>query len=116
MRPITAQVREKLSQRIQAVESQFPKGLAGIVLFGSHARNQATIRSDVDLACIFTTAEAQQREDKPLLMGLFEDTFRYLDIDLFCTTVDKLLHTEKKNDANYWIREEGDVIWKATRI
>ena len=116
MRPITAEVREKLSQRIQVIESQFPKGLSGIVLFGSHARNQATLRSDVDLAFVLATAESQQKEDKPMLGMLFEDTFRHLEIDLFCTTVDKLRNTTKRTDANYWIREEGDVIWKATHI
>ena len=116
MGPITCEVREKLIRGIEELESRFPKGLVGIVLFGSHARNQAKITSDVDIALVFETLESQRREDKPIIDELLSSTFSHLKIDLFCTTVDKLLNTQEKFDANYWIREEGDVIWTAIRI
>ena len=116
MRAITAEVRDKLKKKIKDVEGLFPDGLVGIVLFGSHARDEAKLSSDVDIALVFDEAESNKAYSKALIGELLEGAFLYLEMELFCTTVDKVLDTENKRDTNYWIREEGDVLWATTRI
>ena len=116
VKPITHEVLEKLTKKIAEIQTQFPQGLAQIILFGSHAKNQAKLSSDVDIALVFTSQKAQKIEDKPYIEDLFFNTFEYLKMDFFCTTLEKLSQTHKKTDANFNIRQEGRLLWKTTAI
>ena len=77
------------------------------VLFGSYARSEAVITSDIDIAIV---AEDPLSVDRAKLREVTESS----DIvcDLVYTTHEALASATRELDVNYWIKKEGIVIWQ----
>lgn len=88
---------------------QYPNSLDSIVLFGSYARGDAKVGSDLDIALI--TKENFTRNDKITIQSLLDDFNNDLEVNLFCTNREKVNNTLDILNANYWIREEGIILW-----
>jgi predicted nucleotidyltransferase len=100
-----------LQSFILSASHRLPGNLNKIIVFGSHARGKATIRSDVDVALVFDGDGPNERMDREAVRDILDDFDEYLRIDLFCTNQNKIDETQDKFNANYWIREEGKLIW-----
>ena len=100
-----------LQNFISASAHLLPENLDKIIVFGSYARNEATIRSDVDVALIFDGTEPAERIDREAVRDILDDFDDIIKFDLFCTNQIKIDGALSKFDANYWIREEGRLLW-----
>jgi len=76
-------------------------------LFGSQARADFNINSDVDLAII---SDNLNDVKFGLLHRVAVDN--RLDVDFVYTNWDKLVMSKYELDVNYWIYREGITIWK----
>jgi predicted nucleotidyltransferase len=99
----------ELTQYIGEKNLAFPDMLLRIVLFGSYAKGTARINSDIDLALIAN--RTWDTSDKAEIHTLFDDFDIGAELSFFHTTTSKL-DTNSKNNANYWIREEGVELWR----
>ena len=102
MKKIIYDVMEKLKPVVEA-----DTNINKIVLFGSHAKGKAQLGSDVDLAFICDDPGSVNRG----LLRYATSNF-YTDFDFVYTTDEKLSSAKKWCDVNYWIREEGIVLWQ----
>ncbi|MDR2183029.1 MAG: nucleotidyltransferase domain-containing protein [Clostridiales bacterium] len=100
-----------LQSFILSVSHRLPKNLNKIIVFGSHARGQATIRSDVDVALVFDGTGPFERMDREAVRDILDDFDDIIKIDLTCTNQTNIDETENKFNVNYWIREEGKLLW-----
>ena len=96
---------------------QIPKGIKQIVVFGSHARGTATLRSDIDLALVYDKEADELRTDRATMHNILYDSVPLIEITFFGTTFNKLAEATTPTTANYGIKKEGLVIWEtlATR-
>ena len=101
-----------LQKFIAASAHLLPAHLNKIIVFGSHARGEATVRSDVDIALVFDGTGPAERADKAAMHDILEDFDDIIKIDLFCTNQTKINEAQDKFNANYWIREEGKLLWE----
>lgn len=108
----------EIAKTLSAQTDYLPKGIKQIVVFGSHARGTATLRSDIDLALIYDNESEETKNDRALIYNLLSDAVPLVEITLFGTTFDKIAKAIEPTTANYGIRKEGVVIWEAlaTRI
>ena len=104
-------INEVIGALKQYVRSQqeYPDSLESMVLFGSFARGDAKVGSDLDIALV--TKDGFSRDDKIAVQSLLDDFNDKLEVSLFCTKREKVETTQDKLNANYWIRKEGVVIW-----
>jgi len=100
-----------LKNFIESVSHQLPENLEKIIVFGSYARGEATIRSDVDIALVFGGEEPTQRADKVAVDMALYDFDDILHIDLYCTNQTRIDTEQNVMRPNYWIREEGKLLW-----
>lgn len=91
-------------------DSEIPEAVEQLILFGSYARNEADIYSDVDVAVV--ADETFTRTDKSNLRSYLEAFDKTIEISLFCTNKKKLEQVTDEFDANYWIKREGVLLWK----
>ena len=104
-------VTSELKAYLQTISPlDLPSSLQKIILFGSYARGQAHIHSDIDLALVST--EGFCRRDRAMLRDKLDEFDEQIAISLFCTTEERLRYTDDPFDANYWIRREGIVLWQ----
>ena len=87
-----------------------PDSLQKALLFGSFARGEAQVGSDVDIALVAQDTWDFARRNQ--LRDWLEDFDVNLSIHPFFTTSEKLTQTQDKFDANYWIAQEGVVLWQ----
>jgi len=104
LKPTTRDFLEKISQ---TNHEDFVKA---IILFGSEAKETATLTSDVDLALI-STRPLNHQEKRSILKDIpFE-----LDCSVDCRIVclrEEALHTGKKLNIGTSIKKEGVVIYE----
>ena len=100
-----------LQNFISEASHRFPKNLNKIIVFGSYARGEAKVSSDLDLALVFDGTGPAERADMGAVDYILYDFDEFLKISLFCTNQTKIDTVQNKFDANYWIREEGKLIW-----
>lgn len=103
-----ADVIPNLQKFIFSVSHELPANLNKIIVFGSYARGEATIKSDVDLALVSDGTGTVDKGAVEYVLHGFDD---YIKIDLFCTNQEKLDRVQDKFNTNFWIREEGQMIW-----
>jgi len=80
-----------------------------LVLFGSQAKNTATISSDIDIAVVMDEDLPPRARGELLCLG-DEIDIRF-NVDLFFTTKNALENATGDFDTNKYIREEGVVLW-----
>jgi len=105
------------SDIIDAITNLNLQSLSKIILFGSVARGDNTIKSDVDLA-IITQAPICSAQRKMITRAVaeFETLESMLDIDCFYSTEEALATANHWSDPRTSIREEGITLWQAERI
>jgi len=99
----------ELSKYIGERSDSFPEMLMQVVLFGSYAKGTARVSSDVDIALI--SNRTWHLDDKMEAHTVFDDFDPGAELSFFHTTINGLT-TDNKNNANYWIREEGVELWR----
>jgi len=100
---------ENFKKYLGSICGDFPDSLTGLMVFGSYARGQAKMGSDLDIALL---VEGNfERADRAAVRELLSGFYDNININLFCTTKDKIGQAQSKFDANYWIREEGETLW-----
>jgi len=82
-----------------------------LVLFGSQARNTATISSDIDIAVVMDEDLPPRTRGELLCLG--DETDMRFDVNLFFTTRDAVENATGDFDTNKYIREEGVVLWQS---
>jgi len=110
-----SQIPKMLKEHIESVAHTLPSHLEKVVLFGSYARGEATLRSDVDIALVFAEGTEVNPRDRAFIREELETLVDPVEINLF-TTCKSQLDTDNKLNANYWIREEGYVLWENLHI
>ena len=100
-----------LQKFIPTVAHLLPENLNKIIVFGSYARGEANVSSDLDLALVAGAASPIEGLDREIARDILENFDNFLEISLFCTNQTKIDTVQNKFDANYWIREEGKLIW-----
>lgn len=98
-----------LSGYIKKNAGAFPAVLTQIIIFGSFAKETARVGSDVDIALV--SRQSWTFQDRSDMRDLFEEFDCGANLSFFYTT-ESGLQSEDKNNANYWIRTEGVVLWK----
>ena len=96
---------------IPTIAHLLPENLNNIIVFGSYARGEAKVGSDLDLALVADAASPIERLDREITRDILSGFSEFLEISLFCTNQTKIDTTQNKFDANFWIREEGETIW-----
>ena len=102
LRPVTRETLERVAAAPLNAKIRY------VVLFGSEARGEATLSSDVDLALVSDEplTRAERLEFKRLVDGV-----SYPEFNVTCTRTE-WLDTEKVLDVNYHIRRDGLVIYE----
>ena len=100
-----------LQKFISAVSYRLPANLNKIIVFGSYAKGEAKVSSDLDLALVFKSETSNEKIDRVVAQDILDEFDEFLEINLFCTNQDKIDTIQDKFNANYWIREEGKLIW-----
>lgn len=101
---------------IKAYTEMIPREVIQIILFGSFARGEATIYSDVDLALV---REGQTPPIRGLGWELKEQIEQALmplhrKVGWFNTSEANLAQAEELFNTNTRIKKEGIVVWKRT--
>ena len=104
-----ADVVPNLKNFVASVSHQLPENLDKIIVFGSYARGEAKVSSDLDLALV---SGDKPIVDKWAVADVLEGFDKYLKINFFCTNQTKIDTAQDKFNANYWIREEGKLLWE----
>ena len=104
-------VKPELQEFIKKHTELFPKELIEIILFGSYARNEQRVGSDVDLALVFHNSMIATPKLRAEIREILDNFCDTLELNLFCTDSKAIQTTSDKFDANYWIREEGFSLW-----
>ena len=87
--------------------------LSKIILFGSVARGDYTIASDIDLAVITTTTISRvYRKAVTQAIAEFEDIDSMLEINCFYATDESLTSANHWSDLCTYIKNEGIVLWQ----
>lgn len=81
-----------------------------ILLFGSQAREQTKLTSDIDIA-IISDEPLTRKERYQIYPDPDEKELSNIDYNITSTTLDKL-HTENPLDINYSIKKEGIIIYE----
>ena len=105
----THDILENFKIYVKTICAKIPPSIVGLKVFGSYAKGNPKITSDLDVALI--TTEEFSRMDRIEIREILEGFYDNIEINLFCTTEEKISSTQSKFDANYWIREEGELIW-----
>jgi predicted nucleotidyltransferase len=103
-----ADVTPSLTNFILQNEACLPKIISQVILFGSFAKNTARVGSDIDIALV--SQESWTFEDRSTVREIFEEFECGSELSFFFTTENNLL-SDDKNNANYWIRNEGVSLW-----
>ncbi|MCL1842235.1 MAG: nucleotidyltransferase domain-containing protein [Defluviitaleaceae bacterium] len=91
---------------------KFPANLSRVIIFGSFAKGTARVGSDVDIALV--SPETWSFENRSLMREIFENYECGAKLSLFYTT-ENGLQSDDKNNANFWIRTEGKILWSCEK-
>ena len=104
---------EMTTDLIDGLRQIFQGDISQIILYGSVARNEATVDSDIDIAIILTTKLDAQKRDAFISWASdmdmkYERVFSIIDID-------KKLYDEWSDVLPFYhnIQKEGISLWKA---
>lgn len=103
--PLRAEFLELVKSLIPVFEND--PSIIEVILFGSQARGEAGIMSDIDIAVV---AEMPEKINKKILIYVAESFD--LDCDFVYTTPEAISVANRELDVNYWIRKDGVVLWR----
>ncbi|MCL1786964.1 MAG: nucleotidyltransferase domain-containing protein [Defluviitaleaceae bacterium] len=83
--------------------------VSALILFGSQARDTATLSSDVDIAVVMKAPLSPCHRGE--LRAIGEEINDAIETNLFFTTQEALDAATKIFDTNKYIREEGIILW-----
>jgi len=81
-----------------------------IILFGSHARGDSRLSSDIDIAIV--SNNSLSHESRGLIRCILDELHETVEINPFFT---KQEYIEKANDyfdTNFYIKNEGIILWQ----
>ena len=105
-------VRRYLRQYLDDYVEEFEKlniDVNALILFGSHARGEGVLSSDVDIAVVMN--EPLSSRERGILRCLGDEINPYIETDLFFTHVQALEGPTHHFDTNTHIKREGIVLW-----
>lgn len=104
-----------LTALLTQVSSELPPTVNRIILFGSYARGQQTIYSDIDLAIVHAGnyQPTHRKEEAPFIAEITYH-FDQVPLNFFSTNEEKLNLTDYPMNANTNIQKEGIVLWTRT--
>lgn len=79
-----------LKECMEFIESQAPQGLVQILLFGSLARSNITMKSDIDLCLVFEDWRDMNSSEMRTFRGMLRGASLEVDIDVVTCTVSQL--------------------------
>ena len=103
-----------IADALEKNSADLPSAISQILVFGSHARGTATLRSDVDLAIVYANESDENRKDRAMLYYILDSVIPTIEIQLFGTTYEKIKNAKINQDANYGIKTEGRIVWERT--
>lgn len=109
--PIRSEIRGILQNYVNQVKNLNPD-IISIILFGSQARGDSTIRSDIDLAIVMKDGAIIGPRERGEIHAISDYIDTPIEINLFFTTEKALDDAVGIFDTNKYIREEGVVIWQ----
>jgi predicted nucleotidyltransferase len=86
-------------------------GVEKIILFGSFARGQQTITSDVDLAVIYTSEDARSLVSA-VTTGLYAWYDGDMDIQPTYIPREEYLHDQHQLNVSSSVRKDGIILWQ----
>ena len=104
-----ASVLPSLTEYVKRQSGDFPDSLEKIIVFGSYARGEAKVGSDIDIALV--SNGTWSIPDRGAVRDVLDDFAPELRLGLFYTTNEGLLAEDDRN-TNYWIRNEGVELWR----
>ena len=104
-----SEVKHFLDKYINRIK-ELDMDINSIVLFGSQARETATISSDIDIAVI--TDKDLPHRDRGQLLCLNDEIDMRFEVNLFFTTKSNLENACGDFDTNKYIKKEGIVLWR----
>ena len=108
--PMRVEVKQFLDEYVSKF-NELDTGANALVLFGSQARNTATISSDIDIAVVMNDDLSPRTRGELLSLG--DEIDMRFDVNLFFTTQDALAAATNDLDTNTHIKKEGVVLWQA---
>ena len=85
-----------------------------LILFGSQARGEATISSDVDIAVVMK--EPLNSQERGTLRFLGEEIDEDIETNIYFTNIQALENPSHHFDTNTHIKREGIVLWQEKAI
>ena len=96
--------------------STMPKNISRIILFGSYARGEQTLYSDIDISVVYHGTQKKKRGTyfswQEELDYLFSEAG--LIVNYFYTNEHNLHTSTDTFDTNTWINKEGITLWTQT--
>ncbi|MGK5090602.1 nucleotidyltransferase domain-containing protein [Deltaproteobacteria bacterium TL4] len=85
--------------------------LCEVILYGSHARREATEDSDVDLLVVLKVRESRFSELEKMTPLAVEIMAKYQELLSLCPTTSEEWFT---NNSSFFhnVKDEGEVVWK----
>jgi len=80
-----------------------------LILFGSQARGDAVLSSDIDIAVVMNVPLTSK--ERGMLRGIGDEVDHRIETNLFFTNRAALDAAHDIFDTNKYIREEGVVLW-----
>ena len=102
-------IKQYLKQYVEKFEALNIAGVEALILFGSQARDSATISSDIDIAVV--VSEPLDVRSRGLLRCLGDDINPHIETNLFFTTPEALESPQHHFDTNTHIKREGVALW-----
>lgn len=91
--------------------NQLKINVHSLILFGSQARGEASVSSDIDIAVVMDKKLSPLQRGQLLSLG-DEIDIRY-KVNLFFTNCEAVAQASSVFDTNKYIREEGIVLWQS---
>ena len=114
---IKTEVLTKLKSCIEDSAKYIPATVDSIILFGSYARGEQTIYSDLDIAIVRNTGVSRRSNEELNIEDMLQCAFEnLLEVNVFYTQTVKLEVAESEWDTNYLIKKEGKLLWSSTAI
>ena len=111
---IKTDVIPKLNELVEQLAPNMPDCVDAVVLFGSYARNEQSLYSDLDIAIVRNTANPTRMLEELHVEQTLQDNLTPLEVNVFYTQASKVTMADSPWDTNYNIRTEGKVLWQST--
>ena len=102
-----------LKTHIAEHSKNIPPVVHSIIAFGSYAKGQQRVGSDIDIAVVLADDVEIDVYERAEIREIFDEFSDDISAELFFTRSNRVISTMDVLDANYSIREEGVPLWTA---